>query len=113
MRKSDKKIDNQLRIALTDVCENALKNIQGFEWLTHTVNYDNFPKSLKITCIFNHNENLDNYLSSNNNQQLMLLIGAKLKTLNIQLKPIGKHIDYDSEENCNNQHQGNWALRLS
>ena len=35
MRKSDKKIENQLRLTLTDVCETALKRFNGFEWLTH------------------------------------------------------------------------------
>jgi len=29
MRKTDKKIDNQLRLVLTDVCEVALKEIDG------------------------------------------------------------------------------------
>lgn len=113
MRKSDKKIDNQLRIALTEVCESALKNIVGFDWLTHTVNYDNFPKSLRVICIFDNNENLENYLASEQNHHLMSLINAQLQSLDIKLKPIGKHIDYDSEENCESQHQGNWALRLS
>ncbi|HCC80946.1 MAG TPA: Fis family transcriptional regulator, partial [Methylophaga sp.] len=43
MRKTDKKIDNELRLKLTDVCEQGLKNIAGFQWLTHLVNYDDYP----------------------------------------------------------------------
>ena len=48
MRKTDKKIDKQIISALTEVCDSALKAFTGFEWLTHRVNYTNFPKSLKI-----------------------------------------------------------------
>ena len=53
MRKSDKKIDNQIIKVLTDVCQSALEDIDGFVWLTHSVNFDKFPQSLKITCVFN------------------------------------------------------------
>ena len=59
MRKSDKKLDNQLRLVLTDVCETALKEVEGFQWLTHVVNYSNFPQSLRVVCVFDTNENFD------------------------------------------------------
>ena len=78
MRKIDKKIDNQLRAALTDVCETALKEIDGFLWLTHFVNYSNFPKSLKIVCIFDTDENLATFLSKDSKNALVALIEKKL-----------------------------------
>ncbi len=34
MRKSDKKIENQIRDVLTDVCEDTLKSYDGFLWVT-------------------------------------------------------------------------------
>lgn len=53
MRKKDKKIDNELRLVLIDACEQALKDITGFQWLTHfLVNYDDFPNSLMVACVF-------------------------------------------------------------
>lgn len=45
MRKTDKKTDNKLREVLTGVCDDALEEFAGFKWLTHLVNYDDFPKS--------------------------------------------------------------------
>ena len=45
MRKSDKKIENQIRDVLTDVCEDTLKGYDGFLWVTHTVNFSSFPQS--------------------------------------------------------------------
>ncbi|MEW6984144.1 Fis family transcriptional regulator [Colwelliaceae bacterium 6471] len=113
MRKTDKKIDNQLRQVLTDVCEIALKSIAGFQWLTHLVNYSDFPNSLNVVCIFDTNENLDNYLQSNSNQALQLLIQTELQKMNIKFKNIAKHISYDTEANCDEQHDGNWAVRLA
>lgn len=113
MRKSDKKLDNQLRKVLTDVCENALKHIDGFKWLTHTVNYSNFPNSLKVICVFDTNESLDNYLLSKSNNQLQLLVANELNRLGIKLKNITNHVLFDTEENCDLQHNGNWAKRLA
>ena len=52
MKKTDKKMDNHIRRVLTDVCETSLKDINGFAWLTHTVNYAQFPQSLKVICVF-------------------------------------------------------------
>ncbi len=52
MRKTDKKRNNAIRLALTDACEQALEQIPGFKWLTHYVDYQRFPQSLKVVCIF-------------------------------------------------------------
>ena len=112
MRKSDKKIDNQLIKLLTEVCDLSLKSIAGFQWLTHTANYDNFPKSLQITCVFDTNESLITYQEEDNNA-LLSFIQSKLSSAGIKLKNISAHIRYDSEENCLNQHNGNWARRLA
>ncbi len=112
MRKSDKKIDNQVRVALTEVCDIALKDFFGFQWLTHTVNYNKFPQSLKIVCVFDTNENLLSFNETNNCLQLEFLIQSKLVEIGINLKTVNKHISYDSEENCHSSHNGNWAARL-
>ena len=50
-------IERQLVAALTDACETAKAEIPGFEWLTHTVNYADFPQSLRITWVFDTRAN--------------------------------------------------------
>ena len=111
MRKSDKKIDNQLRVLLTEVCDSARESVEGFQWLTHRVNYANFPESLHIICVFDCEENLKHYQKMD--QKLFpVLIQAKLKTMGIILKKLTPHISYDCEENCLKDHEGNWAKRL-
>ncbi|WP_114325863.1 Fis family transcriptional regulator [Candidatus Colwellia aromaticivorans] len=112
MRKSDKKIENQLRIALTEVCETALNNFTGFEWLTHLVNHSNFPKSLKVICVFDTNDNLSNFINSKSSHELDSLIQKNLFEKGINLKNITNHISYDTEENCQTNNNGKWADRL-
>jgi hypothetical protein len=112
MRKSDKKIENNLRVALTDVCESALKEFTGFEWLTHVVNYSDFPRSLKIVCVFDTNVNLTRFLNSSNCHDLEGLICKKLSCINVIIKNINNHIAYDTEEECIKVNNGKWADRL-
>lgn len=52
MRKSDKKIDNEIIRRLTEVCETMKSRLSGFVWLTHEVNYQRFPESLLVTLVF-------------------------------------------------------------
>lgn len=113
MRKTDKKMDNQLRITLTDACETALKTIHGFQWLTHIVNYSNFPKSLQVVCVFDSNENLTSFLSNSGKNAIASIIQEKLQAIDIKVKNVTDHILYDTEERCAQDHNGNWAERLA
>lgn len=113
MRKSDKNIDNKIIKALTNVCHIALEDITGFEWLTHSVNYDNFPRSLKVVCVFDNNQSLATYLKSENSQYLTSLIINNLAKINIKLNNVNSQIELDSEESCRLYHAGNWQKRLS
>lgn len=112
MRKTDKKIDNQICNVLTDVCESALEEYSGFQWLTHLVNYSNFPKSLKVVCVFDTNDNLASFLASKESQGLSTLIQSKLLSVDARIKDLASRIHYDTEENCEQNHAGNWANRL-
>lgn len=113
MRKSDKKIENNIRTVLTEVCQLALEDIEGFVWLTHTVNFQSLSESLCITCVFDTNSNLANYLTSSQKNQLVRLIESKLASIGIKLKNKAKQISLDSEESCAEYQQGNWRKRLS
>ena len=112
MRKTDKKIDNQLRIALTDVCETALEEFTGFEWLTHLVNYSSFPKSLRIVCVFDTDDNLACFMAANNSHVLSTLMQKKLQGIGVDINDMTKHIHYDTEESCAEKYKGKWADRL-
>jgi len=89
-----------------------LQELAGFQWLTHTVDYSNFPQSLKVICVFDSKEHLQEYLQSEKKNLLYDLIEAEFKQLNIPLRNLSKHVIYDTEETCLVQHDGNWARRL-
>jgi len=50
MKKTHKKIENNLHKTLTVACEKIKDETNLFSWLTHDVNYDSFPQSLIISC---------------------------------------------------------------
>lgn len=108
MRKSDKKIDNAIRVVLTDVCDIALEKYDGFVWLTHFVNYNHFPDSLSVVCVYETNEQLAN----TNKDELRFIIKDKLASIDIKLKDIRQHVSFDTEENCDKENNGSWNERF-
>lgn len=112
MKKSDKKTDNAIREALTEVCEVALDNVDGFQWLTHFVNYSDFPNSLSVVCVFETCSDLSSALNEGKGDYLCGLINQYLGAMGIQLKDIEKHVSFDSEEACRNDNDGKWNQRL-
>lgn len=52
MGNSEKKMERAIVQALTKVCEQAKPKVAGFSWLTHEVDYQNFPESLQVTLVF-------------------------------------------------------------
>ena len=94
MRKTDKKIENQLRQSLTEVCDFALENIKGYQWISHKVNYDIFSDSLQIICAFTSQSDIDELKRSQQDRVLKKNIEAKLTSINIKLKNADKQITY-------------------
>lgn len=113
MKKSDKKLDNQIRTELTELCDFATETCEGFTWLTHLVDYSRFPSSLKIVFVFDTNTNLVSFSDSTAEQELMRQLAKQLSFINITPKALLSHVRYDTEEACSNEHQGKWAKRLS
>lgn len=112
MRKSDKKLDNQICKTLTNVCETALEHIFGFQWLTHRINYQHFPASLIVTCVFTDQSDLDRIQLNHEDSSLRNLIVEALVDIDIRLDKPEQQIVFDSEEACEASHQGNWERRL-
>lgn len=108
MRRSDKKIDSSLVKVLTEVCEIAKKEYDGFEWITHFANYNNFPSSLSVVCIYDTNQQLE----KTDVNGLYTLINEKLLSIGIRFKDIRRHVSFDTEENCNEKNNGQWNERF-
>ena len=108
MKKSDKKIENALVKVLTEVCDIAQEKYIGFKWITHFVDYKNFPDSLSIVCIYDTNEQLN----TTNVEELCKLINEKLLSINIKIQDLYSQVAFDTEENCKNENNGNWDERF-
>lgn len=99
MRKSDKKIENQIREVLTEVCEDTLKGYDGFLWVTHTVKHSAYPQSLKIICVFDTNQDRANFLAGDGPQHVPATIQKAFSKVGVQLKNANKLISYDVQNN--------------
>ncbi|BAJ02403.1 hypothetical protein [Shewanella violacea] len=112
MRKSDKKIENSLRESLTQVCELALEQVEGFAWITHLVNYHKFPQSLRIVCVFNTNAELSEAKANKQDEYLIGLIEQELAKVAIKIGDLTNKVSFDTEEKCSSQAEGKWDRRL-
>lgn len=99
MKKTVKKLDNNVVKALTKVCEYAKGSINGFEWLTHRADYANFPHSLLITCVFDTREHLQQAIKQKNDMFLIKYIQQSLLERGIVLKNAKLNVNFDTEEN--------------
>jgi hypothetical protein len=113
MKKSSKKLDNILRIGLTDICENNLKGIAGFQWLTHVVDYNCFPESLKIVLIFDKPHQVSRFHNSSERAIVEDNIAKLMQQHQIKIKSLSHRIFYDNESDCAAQHNGDWVKRLA
>lgn len=99
MRKSDKKIENQIREVLTDVCEDTLKGYDGFLWVTHTVKYASFPQSLNIICVFENHQARTHFLTGEGQLDVSSAIKRRFSQAGIDIKKVEKQIHYEIKDN--------------
>lgn len=112
LTKTTQKLDNNICKALTIACENSLHKIEGFCWLTHRANYTNFPASLIVTCVFNTEHDIEVMKSTDLAKGFKQDIQTQLLKIGVILKNMNQNIHFDSEEACDNHHQGQWNERL-
>ena len=108
VKKTDKKIDNNIRYILTEFCESEKDKHEGFEWITHFSNYSNFPGSLSIVCVYRFNCDL----AKVDRIRVLESLKLKLNSIDVKVKDIEKHVSFDTQENCNNENGGNWNERF-
>jgi hypothetical protein len=113
MKKTDKKTEKALIAALHKVCNDALDKVEGFEWLTHLVSFSDFPNSLRIVCVFKSNDSLEQARKKNLDHWLCECIQQQLGDIEILLRDIGKHVQFETEENCEIENNGDWNKRLN
>ena len=106
------RIERRLIATLTDACETAKAEIHGFAWLTHQVDLDDFPASLRITWVFTDDTAKAEALAGEAKARILALTTQALAEAGVQLDHVAWHVRYDSEEACWRDHGGDWNRRL-
>ncbi len=97
MKKTDKKREKSIVQGLTRVCEIAKNEVSSFEWLTHTIDYDDFPNSLMVHCIFTSDESIRQVIDSGQDEAIFKLICDELVLIDINFKDISNRVTFDTK----------------
>ena len=106
-------IERRLVATLTEACETAKAEVVGFCWLTHEIDYDLFPSSLRVIWVFDTQGNKDQALASGQGERMVELTAIALSEADVLLSPVSAHVQFDSEEQCQRANAGNWQQRLA
>ncbi|WP_426236519.1 hypothetical protein [Pseudomonas sp. TWP3-2] len=106
------RIERRLITTLTEACETAKGEIEGFTWLTHTADMNALAETLKVIWVF---ETLANkkLAQANAKARIVELTAIALNEAGINLNLSDRNFRFDSEEECQRTHGGNWKNRLA
>lgn len=105
-------IERRLIATLTNACETAKAEIQGFTWLTHTADLNALAATLNVIWVFD-TEADKNLALTDAKARLFELTATALREADIDLSPSERNVRFDSEEECQRTHGGNWRERLA
>lgn len=91
-------IERELIRTLTTACETAKSEIVGFQWLTHDVDYDAFPRSLRVTWVFDTEANMHSTLGSPDKARMLELTLAAFDEIGITVSNIAAHVAFRAEQ---------------
>jgi len=106
------RLERELIACLTDACETAKAEIVGFTWLTHRLDPDSFPASLRITWVFEREVEKKTALAGEAKARMLALTAKALEEAGVHLEHLSRHVHFDSEQACARSHQGDWGKRL-
>lgn len=112
-KRDNARLERRLVATLTEACETAKAEIPGFEWLTHTVDYANFPQSLRVIWVFDTQASKDLALANGVDLRMRELTAAALHDADVTPLNVERCVRFDSEEACSAQHGGDWRKRLA
>ncbi|MBU6957872.1 hypothetical protein KRR23_08960 [Pseudomonas sp. CVAP len=112
-KRDQARIERRLVVTLTEACETAKAEIVGFAWLTHEVDYSAFPASLQVTWVFDTLADKRQALAVGQAERMVELTSVALSEADILVSPVSAHVQFDTEEECQRSHAGNWQQRLA
>lgn len=112
-KREQNRIERTLAATLTDACEAAKSEIVGFQWLTHDVDYQRFPASLRVIWVFASQAEQDAAIAKGQERLMQQLTAAALQAAEIALDNPAAHVRLDNEQQCLRADGGNWQQRLT
>ena len=112
-KRENARIERRLVATLTDACETAKAEIDGFEWLTHEANPEAFERTLQVIWVFDTQAGKERALSRGQDARMRELTVAALEDAGVSLNQPERRVHFDSEEECNLRHGGDWRVRLN
>lgn len=106
-------LERLLSQTLTEACETAKTELVGFQWLTHAVDYANFPGSLQVIWVFDTEANRQAALAAGQDKRMTDFTAMALSEAGVGIEQASRHVSCDSEEACQRSHGGNWQQRLA
>ncbi|MFT5780723.1 MAG: hypothetical protein ACI9EB_000076 [Pseudomonas sp.] len=106
------RIERRLIATLTEACETAKGEIKGFTWLTHTADLNAWPETLKVIWVFATLADKQLALVEAKTR-IFALTAIALHEANIDLSPSEQNVRFDSEQECQRTHGGDWKKRLA
>ncbi|WP_300240104.1 hypothetical protein [Pseudomonas sp.] len=104
-------MERLLAVTLTEACESAKAQIEGFAWLTHEADYAAFPASL-VVWVFDTQAHKERALAAGQGPLMIELTARALNEAQVCLDSLAAHVFFDSEEQCRRVNAGDWAQRL-
>lgn len=90
-------IERELVRTLTRACETAKYEIDGFVWLTHEVDYQQFPQSLRVIWMFDSEASLQLAASGPGRARMLELTQAAFDEIGISVSQIAAHVSWRRE----------------
>ncbi len=81
--------------------------------MTHEVDYTAFPASLQVTWVFDTLANKRQALAVGQAERMVELTAVAFSEADILVSPVSAHVQFDTEEECQRAHAGNWQQRLA
>jgi hypothetical protein len=91
-------IERELIRSLTTACETAKSEIVGFQWLTHEVDYEQFPQSLVVTWMFDSEASRARALASGDKARMQALTQTAFDEVGISVSTIASHVAFSVEQ---------------
>lgn len=106
-------LERLLSQTLTEACETAKAELVGFQWLTHVVDYANFPGSLQVIWVFDTEANRLAALAAERDPRMIDFTAMALSEAGVRVAQASQHVSSDSEQACQRSHGGDWQQRLA